>query len=216
MSMLHYRVNIPSDAADGQVVVVLLHGRGSDENDMFGLVDYFPDVIFMAVRAPNSGQDWGYGGGYAWYQYLGGTTPDPEHFESSQQQIHEFLSSLPDLLPVVPGPLILGGFSQGGTTSLGYALRHAGAVHTCMNLSGFLPTHPGVIVSPESVAETRFYWPHGLMDMAVPHEYAVTGRAQLRAAGADLIGPDYGIGHQLIMDEIEEMQDLIASAQQSI
>jgi predicted esterase len=50
--------------------------------------------------------------------------------------LEEFLADLPVLLGFQPGPLVLGGFSQGGTTSLVYALTRPGSVDGIVNLSG--------------------------------------------------------------------------------
>jgi len=154
--MLHYQVHLPTNLHDNAPWLVLLHGRGADEEDLLALAEFFPDHLVVAPRAPFAAMQWNYGPGYAWYQHLGGTTPDPEHFEHSQNELHSFVIALPDLLDFKPGPLFLGGFSQGGTMSIGYALRNPGAMSTVLNLSGFLPEHPSVHVTAETVADTYF------------------------------------------------------------
>jgi phospholipase/carboxylesterase len=99
------------------------------------------------------------------------------------------------------GPLVLGGFSQGGTMSLAYALRNPGAVPMVLNLSGFLAQHPTVAATPDTVRGTRFFWGHGTMDPAIPFAMAIQGRAALRAAEADLEARDYEMGHGISPDE---------------
>ncbi|RME81880.1 MAG: hypothetical protein D6775_12485 [Caldilineae bacterium] len=207
--MLTYQTRLPRHPRDGQPLLIMLHGRGASEADMLALARYFQDVLFVAPRAPFAAADLGYNGGYAWYRYLGAGAPDPEHFEHSQQALHAFIHHIKGELPVRPGNLVLGGFSQGGTMSMGYALRHPGAVKTVLNLSGFLPEHPSVRVTPDTVAATCFYWPHGLNDQAVPFALAEKGRARLLAANACLIAPDYAIEHDIVPEEIDDILEIL-------
>lgn len=192
-------------AGPGKPVLVLLHGRGTDEDDLAGLRAGFPDDLSLVLpRAPHPGAPWGYGPGWAWYRYEGGDRPERESFRSSQEALEGLLDGLPSLLGHEPGPVVLGGFSQGGTMSLGYALRHPGTVPAVLVFSGFLPTHPDVKVTPGAVEGTAFWWGHGTMDPAVPHALAVRGREALRSAGARLESRDYPIGHGITPEELED------------
>ena len=207
--MLTHRIHLPEQPEDGMPLLVLLHGRGADETDLLALAPHLPPVLLVAPRAPFRAAPWGYGPGYAWYRFLGGVRPDPDHYQRSLDELDDLLAALPGALPVQPGPLFLGGFSQGGTVSLGYALSHPGRAHTVLNLSGFLADHPAVKVTPDTVGSARFYWPHGLLDRSVPHTYAQQGRGQLLAAGAYLAAPDYNIDHSLNREELEDIAELI-------
>lgn len=205
--MLKYEQVVPEDAQDGVPLVVLLHGRGTDRFDLLGLAPLLaPDAVVVTPEAPHPGKRWGYGSGWAWYRYLGEDVPDPESFETSQQALAELLAELPSQLPVRTGPVVLGGFSQGGTMSLGYALRNPGAVPLALCLSGFLPRHPTVHPTPESVRGTRFFWGHGTADPAIPFAMGQEGRAALRAAGAELDTRDYPIGHGISPDEAADVR----------
>lgn len=209
--MLKYEQVVPEDVAEGAPLVVLLHGRGADRFDLLSLAPVVaPDAVVVAAQAPHPGAPWGYGPGWAWYRFLGGAAPEPESFEASQQALAEFLAALPGRLPVRTGPLVLGGFSQGGTTSLGYALRNPGAVRLAVCLSGFLPEHPTVQATAESVAGTRFFWGHGTQDPAIPFAMGQAGRAALRAAGAELDTRDYVMGHGISPEEARDLRDWIA------
>ncbi|HEX8829975.1 MAG TPA: alpha/beta hydrolase-fold protein, partial [Longimicrobium sp.] len=118
-----------------------------------------------------------------------------------------FLSELPARLPVRTGPVVLGGFSQGGVMSMAYALRNPGAVPLVMNFSGFLADHPSVRPTAESVAGTRFWWGHGTQDPQIPFELAREGRGLLQSAGADLTARDYAIGHGISPDEARDARE---------
>jgi phospholipase/carboxylesterase len=203
--MLHSIARIPDDAADRAPLIVLLHGRGSNEEDLMGLAPHFPaDAMIVSPRAPFPGAPWGYGPGWAWYRFLHGTTPEPESFAQGQEALGEFLAELPSHLPVTPGPLLLGGFSQGGTSALAHALRHPGTIPLVMNLSGFLATHPSVDASAETVEGTAVFWGHGTQDPAIPFAHAESGWAALRAAGTDLTAQAYPAGHTITQAELRD------------
>lgn len=188
---------------DGAMVLVLLHGRGADAADMLQLGAALPaDFALIAPRAPFEAAPWGYGPGRAWYRYLGEDRPEPDSFESSQAQLTTFLDGLPGALDFAPGPIVLGGFSQGGTMSLGQALRRPGEVPTVINFSGFLPAHPTVVPDAASVRGTRFFWGHGTRDPNIPFSLAERGRAALERADADLTIWDGRIGHWIDPDEL--------------
>lgn len=215
--MLEFDRAIPENVRDGAPLIVLLHGRGSDKHDLMGLRAHLPQhAMVVAPRAPFSGVPWGYGPGWAWYRFLGRNRPEPDSFEASQQNLGEFLDALPSSLPAEPGPLVLGGFSQGGTMSLAYALRNPGRVAGVLNFSGFLADHPSVRVTPETAGAAQIWWGHGTQDPNIPFALAIEGRDILRGAGAELEARDYAIGHWIdpseLRDAVEWLERTVASA----
>ncbi|MEX1184855.1 MAG: alpha/beta fold hydrolase [Gemmatimonadota bacterium] len=203
---MNHELHIPAAAADGLTVLVLLHGRGADRSDVFGLRPRLPPAwAVVAPDAPFPGAPWGYGPGRAWYRFLGRNRPEPESFTRSLEALDVLLDALPGMLGVKPGRIVLGGFSQGGTMSLGYALSRPGRITDIVNFSGFLADHPAVRTTPETVAGTRFFWGHGRADPAIPFRLAEEGRATLAAAGAALEAHDYDIGHWIDAGELDDM-----------
>jgi phospholipase/carboxylesterase len=217
VSELEYGVSLPPEPRNGATVIVLLHGRGSDRHDLEPLARFLPpDAIVVTPQAPFSGADWGYGPGWAWYRFLGGDRPEPESFTKSQAMLGDLLSALPGELPVSPGLIALGGFSQGGTMSMGYALTHPGTVPLIINMSGFVPAVPAVRITPNSVEGMRFFWGHGTGDEMVPFSLAVAGRGMLEKAGAHLTNHDYGTDHAVIPQELRDLSDWIVQARSEI
>lgn len=206
--MLHNEILAGPGAAEGGPVVVLLHGRGADHRDLAGLQRAFPgDATLVLPRGPFEAAPWGYGPGWAWYRYLGEDRVEEESFRTTQQAVGDLLEGLSGLLGREPGPVFLGGFSQGGTTSIGYALRRPGSVAGVLNFSGFLPRHPDIEVTSGSVGGTPFFWGHGTMDPAIPFAMAQAGRERLKAAGADLDARDYRMGHGILPTELADAVD---------
>ena len=185
-------------------IVVLLHGRGADKHDLVPLGAHFGDRTVVAPQAPFPAAPWGYGPGWACYQFMGRNVPGPNSFSQSLFELHEFLQALPGELGINNARIILGGFSQGGTLSMAYALVHPGAVERVLNFSGFLADHPQVHVTSETVKGNRFFWGHGRADGSIPFDLAIEGRAKLRAIGADLEARDYDMGHWIDPRELQE------------
>jgi phospholipase/carboxylesterase len=210
--MLKYEIAKAKTRDASRVTAVLLHGRGADRFDLFGLHSRLPQHWnVVAPEAPFPAAPWGYGPGWAWYQFLGRNKPEPNSFSQSLDALHEFVGSLPEVLGEDAGKIVLGGFSQGGTLSLAYALKHNGAVPMIINFSGFLADHPSVVPNTSTVRGTRFFWGHGKQDANIPFPLAIEGRAALRVAGADLDERDYDIGHWIDAQELEDAVNFVES-----
>lgn len=195
---------IPRDAVDGAPVAVLLHGRGADRYDLLGLAQGLPHgMVVVTPQAPFSGTAWGYGGGWAWYRYVAEDRVVGETLAHSLEALDRFMAEFPDKLPVRPGRIFLGGFSQGGTTSLAWALRQAARGEEpppVLNLSGFLVDDP--LAPREAADRLHVFWGHGLQDPAIPHILGRKGRKELQERGAHLMAVDHGGGHWVDPDEL--------------
>lgn len=209
-NILEYELGGPREASEGGPIAVLLHGRGSDERDLQGLSSLVPaDWTLVTPRAPHPAGPWGYGPGWAWYQHVRENQVAPETIDASLRALDDFLDQLPSILDREPGPIILGGFSQGGTISLSYSLSRPGRVAAALDFSGFLEASADL--SNASVAPPIF-WGHGLMDPAVSHTLAISGRARLAEAGIEFTARDYAIGHWIVPEEIDEAAEMVRLA----
>ncbi|MBA2292018.1 MAG: dienelactone hydrolase family protein [Gemmatimonadales bacterium] len=192
-------------------VILLLHGRGSDERDLFPLGrELHPTATVVSVRAPFPGAPWGYGGGWAWYKFMGGTTPDPESFAAGQEALDAFVTDeLPEKLGHTPTQLVIGGFSQGGTSSLAHALRNPGTVAGVMVFSGFLADHPSIDVA--RIGTTPVWWGHGTADSAIGFDLAEAGWKSLTAVDAALATITRpGMGHSIDAEELKSAREWLA------
>ena len=143
-------------------LVVLLHGRGSDERSILGLVDHLPaGPAYAAVRAPIAE-----GGGYAWFANRGIGRPIAESLAEQMQWFRSWLDS------VAPAgrPVVLVGFSGGAAFAGGLLLsepqRYAGAAI----LYGTLPFDAGVPVDPARLAGVPVLVAQGDADTVIPRE----------------------------------------------
>jgi phospholipase/carboxylesterase len=205
--MLKYLTKLHPGAEDGNPVMVLLHGRGSDMGDLQGLSGLLSEgASLITPQAPHPGAAWGYGPGWAWYRYLGEDVADPSSLAESLASLDGFLESLPEILGFTPGPLVLGGFSQGGTTSVAYAASRPGRVAGVVNLSGFLVSPESLALDLGSLEATPIFWAHGTQDPAVPFHLAVKGRDRLMGANVRLEATDYDMGHWVSPEEMQALR----------
>jgi phospholipase/carboxylesterase len=211
--ILEFDVSPASGAIDSTTVVVLLHGRGSDKHDLQGLRPQLPaDWTLVTPRAPFPGEPWGYGKGYAWYRYIDEDRVEADTLMASLSLLDEFLAALPRVTGVTPRRIVLGGFSQGGTTSLSYAVTRPGAVAAVLNFSGFLPAAIQVDETGANPPSTPIFWGHGLGDPAIPIGLAERGRNRLRRAKAQLLTRDFSIGHWIVPEEVEAAVAMVSGA----
>ncbi|ROO85317.1 phospholipase/carboxylesterase [Actinocorallia herbida] len=122
-------------------LVVLLHGRGSNERDIIGLADLLPDdAVYTAVRAPISE-----GGGYAWFANRGIGRPLAASLAEGITWFRAWL----DGVAKSGRPVFLVGFSGGATFAGGLLLdapeRFAGlaTLYATLPFDAGIPTTPG-------------------------------------------------------------------------
>lgn len=189
-------------------VLVLLHGRGADERDLFPLLDLLdPERRLLGVTP--GGPHHLPPGGRHWYALGGIPTPDPATFAATAPRLAAFL----DGLPVPSDRIVLGGFSQGAVMSYAMALgpgrpRPAGLVA----MSGFLPRVADWPLEPERLRGVPVGIAHGSLDPVIPAQFAAEAEATLTAAGADVLRLSSPVPHMVDPDWIEPLRDLVARA----
>jgi phospholipase/carboxylesterase len=181
---LVYRVRPP--AADPDGALVLFHGRGTDENDLFPLLDLLdPErrLLGATARGPLSLPP----GGAHWYVVRRVGYPDPETFHSTYPLVSAWLDDLLEEHGVPHERTVLGGFSQGAVMSYALGLgagrpRPAGI----MALSGFIPEVEGFQLELGKAAGLPVAIGHGTHDPVISVEFARKARDQLTEAGAEV------------------------------
>ena len=188
--------------------LVLLHGRGADERDLFPLLDLLdPERRLLGVTP--GGPHHLPPGGRHWYALGGIPTPDPATFAATAPRLAAFL----DGLPVPIDRVVLGGFSQGTVMSYAMSLgpgrpRPAGLVA----MSGFLPRVADWPLEPERLRGVPVGIAHGTLDPVIPAQFAAEAEATLTAAGADVLRLSSPVPHMVDPDWIEPLRDLVARA----
>src|SRR5512137_1636155 len=96
-------------------LLILLHGRGANEDDLLGLAEYLDDRLFIvSARAPFPFQ---FGGGFTWYDLEEVGKPEPAMFRKSYDKVRQFVDDVGKGYPVDRSRIFLGGFSMGAVMS---------------------------------------------------------------------------------------------------
>jgi phospholipase/carboxylesterase len=206
MSALRFLERPADGEADG--ALVLVHGRGADEHDLFPLLDALdPERRLLGVtpRGPLALPP----GGAHWYRLGGIPTPDPATFSRSYAELGEFVDSL----PFPASRVVLGGFSQGAVMSLAVGLgrgrpRPAGVIA----LSGFVPRVEGFELDLDSLSGYRVAIAHGTFDPVIPASFGREARDLLVGAGADVLWREPPLPHTIDPQLIPELRAFVTDA----
>lgn len=206
---LQYLLNVPSGRPDTEAMpmVVLIHGRGADANDLADLaplLDSPAGARFVLPNAPKPFEVYpGMAYGWTWFE---GWPPQQESVAESRVTLLKFLDEITARYPT--SALIVSGFSQGGMMALDAGLR------TSQNVSGIVAMSGGLYEDDLPDLRERPKVPilisHGTDDEVVSVTYARRARARLEEAGFDVEYHEYPMGHQVVMEEIAVVKDFIA------
>jgi phospholipase/carboxylesterase len=191
---LFARVREAAAKPDG--ALVLLHGRGADEHDLFPLVDRFDPnrrLVAATARAPLALPP----GGWHWYAFRQVGYPDPTTFHAVYPVLATWLDGFLEGHRLDHERLVLGGFSQGAVMTYALALgagrpRPAGLIA----LSGFMPTVEGFELDLSAPLPPAAIG-HGTLDPVISVEFGRAARAALQDAGAEVTYRESPLPHTI-------------------
>jgi phospholipase/carboxylesterase len=207
---LTHRVRPAAGEPDG--ALVLFHGRGADEHDLFPLLDVLdPERRLLGVtpRGPLSLPP----GGAHWYVIRDLGYPDPATFLPTYELAADWLDQLTESTSISPERTILGGFSQGAVMTHALGLgegrpRPAGLIA----LSGFMPTVEGFELDLASEPKPPVAIGHGAFDPVIGVEWGRRARAELEAAGFPVTYRESPLPHAIDPRFLAELQGWVATA----
>lgn len=185
-------------AAEPEGLLVLHHGRGTDETDLLGLADRLDPDRRLHVAAPRAPLRMPGSPGYWWYAVPRVGHPDRDTFEAARAALAAFHDELWERTGIGAGRTVLGGFSMGAVMSLATGLSpERPAVAGILNLSGFLPSVEGWEPSFADRRQTRVFVAHGSRDPVIEVGFARAAREALEAGGLEVSYAEPEIGHQI-------------------
>ncbi|HLV15511.1 MAG TPA: alpha/beta fold hydrolase [Xanthomarina sp.] len=187
----------PSTLKENAPLLILCHGYGSDENDLFSFASELPEELFIiSLKAPYQLQPYG----NAWYAINFDADQnkwsDDEQAKSSRDLIANFIDETCTKYPVNEDNVTILGFSQGTILSYAVALTYPEKVKQVIALSGYI--NPEII--PQNVAEKdyshlSFYCSHGSVDQVLPVEWARKAPKFLDALNIENQYSEFPVGH---------------------
>jgi phospholipase/carboxylesterase len=185
-------------AADPEGLLVLHHGRGTDESDLLRLADFLDPEQRLRVVTPRAPLQLPGSAGYHWYVVPRVGYPDHDSFHAARAALAELHDELWKESGVGPEQTVLGGLSMGAVMSYAMALgADRPAVAGVLAFSGFVPTVEGWEPSFADRQGTRAFIAHGRRDPVIDVEFARRARDLLREGGLDVTYRESDIGHQI-------------------
>jgi phospholipase/carboxylesterase len=187
----------PADG-DPEGLLVLHHGRGTDENDLLPLAEVLDPKRRLHVVTPRAPLTLPGSPGFHWYIVPRIGYPDPDTFAASYRQLADLHGELWERTGVGPERTVFGGFSMGSVMSYALGLgpdrpRPAGL----LAFSGFVPTVDGWEPELRSRAELPVFIAHGRNDPVIEVEFARQAEQLLSAGGLEVSYHESNVGHQI-------------------
>lgn len=212
MSKLHY-ITRPSSLKENAPLLIMCHGYGSDENDLFSFASELPEELFIvSLRAPYAMQPYG----NAWYAINfdadKGKWSDNEQAKQSVSLISDFIDYACKTYDVDSNNVTLLGFSQGTILSYSVALNFPSKVKNIVALSGYINED----ILPETiekgdVAHLNFFCSHGSVDQVIPVDWARKAPVFLEKLGINYSYSEYPVGHGVAPQNFYDLKTWLES-----
>jgi len=194
---LKYQIREPKTKLDKNPLLLLLHGYGSNDADLFSFATELPDEYFViAARAPYDLQY----GSYAWYAINFDADEnkfsDVEQAKNSRDLIVQFIDELIQNFPIDSNNVSLVGFSQGSILSYAAALSYPQKIQRVVAMSGYVNADMAV----DNYAENDFsaltiFASHGTVDQVIPIDWARKIKPFLDNLKIENVYKEYPVGH---------------------
>lgn len=173
-SLSLYHIIRESSLTENAPLLIMLHGYGSDENDLFSFANELPKELFIiSIRAPYPLQPFG----NAWYainfDVIQGKWSDDDQAKTSRDLIAKFIDETIQAYPVNKDNITLLGFSQGTILSYAVALSYPKKIHNVIALSGYI--NKNILpkdIDTKDYSHLDFYCSHGSVDQVIPVDWA--------------------------------------------
>ncbi len=206
---LHHLIRKPKIQTEKPPLLIMLHGYGSDENDLFSFAEELPDELFViSVKAPYAMQPYG----NAWYAIhfdnQNGKFSDDEQAKESRELIAGFIDEAVEAYDLDADKVTLLGFSQGSILSYAVALSYPEKVKNIIALSGYI--NEGILkpgFEKNDFSKLSFYCSHGSVDQVIPVEWARKSKPILDQLNIENTYSEFPVGHGVAPQNFFELRE---------
>lgn len=178
-------------------LLIMLHGYGSNEEDLFPFAAELPENIFViSARAPYPLEPFG----HAWYAIhfdnANGKWSDDEQAIVSREKIVTFIDEACNEYGLNSDNITLLGFSQGTILSHAVALSYPEKIRNVIGLSGYI--NPDILVdgyTEKDHSNLKVYASHGQVDQVIPPAWAQCIPDFLNNLGVEHVYEEFPVGH---------------------
>ena len=162
----HYDIHFPLNMEPGKryPTIFTLHGKGSNEKNMFGLVEPLADdFIIVGIRGNLT-----LGAGFQFYELKSLGNPIRDLFDQAVQQLEAFIHYVTKKHPIDETKRYLLGFSQGAILSMTLALTMGSQLKGIVALNGYVPSFVKTEYTLNNVEDVSMFISHGEFDSVFP------------------------------------------------
>lgn len=209
---LDYLVREPQNITSNTPILFMLHGYGSNEQDLFSFRETLPsDWIIVSFRAPHDTQF----EGYSWYDI---NFNDPENFINVSQAKESLNAVLESILKIInhyglmESKAHLCGFSQGGILCYALALQHPELFNRVACLSSYPEDKilDGIVKDKKKLEGLRFFISHGTDDAVIPLEWGRKAADLLYDLSCYFSFREYMSGHGVNQKNYMDLMDFFS------
>ena len=210
---LYHLVREPKIKLDKNPLILLLHGYGSNEQDLFSFASELPEEYFVvSARAPYDLQY----GSYAWYAINFDADEnkfsDHEQAKTSRDLIAGFIDELIANYPIDKENVTLIGFSQGTILSYAVGLSYPEKAQRIVALSGYL--NEEIIkdnFQENDFSNLKMFISHGTVDQVIPVDWAKKAPGILEKLGIKTVYKEYPVGHGVAPQNFFDLKNWLES-----
>lgn len=207
--LLEHNYKAPATPSENAPVIILLHGFGSDENDLFAFADILPDSYhIISLKAPIPMKPYG----NAWYNIYfdntDGKFSDTDQAIASRELIAKCIDEIVEKYKAAKDNVTLIGFSQGTILSFAVALSYPEKIKNIIGLSGYINED----ILKEGFAENNFnglevYTSHGTADQVIPIDWARKTKPFLEKLNIPCAYSEFPVGHGVAPQNLNELKE---------
>ncbi|MEI6748716.1 MAG: esterase [Bacteroidota bacterium] len=207
-AQVEYIIRKPKIETFNPPVLYLLHGLGSNEQDLFSFAEHLPaNFLVISVRAPYTiGLD-----SYSWY-HVDFTSGDPiinrKEADKSRNMLIQFIALMQQEYQFDPNQVFLCGFSQGAIMSYSIGLTRPDLIKGIALMSGRLPDETkSFVATDEKLKNLAVFISHGIDDAVLPIQYAREGLEYLQTRNIKPTYKEYPAGHTINKEMLTDLVD---------
>lgn len=195
---LHYIIRESKDSLAKLSFLILLHGHGSNENDLFSFSSQIPENwIVVSVRAPYKLSE----NSYRWYDVKmvnGKIVINIDEEERSRKKLMQLISEITKKYNVDSRKIIVAGFSQGANMAQSLGLGEPNLVAGFGVLSGrFVEEFSPHISKSTTLKNSKAFISHGSGDTMLPKTFATENITKLKELGIQITYCEDTNGHSI-------------------
>lgn len=209
--LLNYLIREPKQIKEKNPLILLIHGYGSNEEDLFSFASELPDDYYvLSVQAPYQVPPYG----YAWYAISFDADmnkfSDDIQAKASRDLLVDFIDEVCQKYPIDSQNVNLIGFSQGAILSYAIAMTYPEKVSKIVALSGYF--HPEIMTFKtdfSAYSHLKIFSSHGTVDQVIPVEWARKTPEYLQTYNLACEYHEYPVGHGVAPQNFFDLKDFL-------